>query len=83
MKLLNGYILIRVEDPISKTDSGILIAEQAKRLPSRGTVEAVAPGITDVTVGDKVEFLRYASLDGTDPDTRLCKLEHVIGIYES
>jgi co-chaperonin GroES (HSP10) len=83
MKLLNDYILVRVDDPISKTKSGFLLAEAAQRLPNSGTVEAVAAGIREVRVGDKVHFLRYAAIDGIDPDTRLCTPKHILGVFNA
>ncbi len=81
MELLNGYILVRVDTPIGETKSGILLANEAQRLPNSGTVEGVADGIDEVKVGDRVQFLRYAAVDGVDPDTRLCTIKHILGVY--
>lgn len=83
MKLLNKNVLVRVDEVQQKTESGILLADNTQKLPSSGVIEGVADGITDVKVGDRVQFLRYASLDTDDEMVRLCKLEHIIGIYES
>lgn len=81
MKLLNGYILIRVDEETTKTDAGLLLQSGAVKLPSTGTVENVAKGVKEVKEGDKVEFLRYAAIDGTTENSRLCKVEHIIGVY--
>ena len=78
MKMLNGYILIRVDDEVTKTKSGILMQSGAVKLPSRGIVEAVAEGEDTVKIGDHVEFLRYASLDGTDENTRIVKADMIV-----
>lgn len=78
MELLNGYILVRVNPEITETQSGFLLARNSVRLPSRGIVEAVAKEVDTVKVGDEVEFLRYASIEGMEPDTRICTLDMII-----
>jgi co-chaperonin GroES (HSP10) len=83
MKLLNGHILIRVDEAQKQTKSGLYLTENAVRLPQTGTVEAVADEVTEVKVGDKVAFLRYAAIDGVEEDTRLCKIEHILGVYSA
>lgn len=80
MKLLNDYILVRADDEIDQTDSGLLIASGAVRLPQSGTVEAVADDVEIVKVGDRVTFLRYAAIDGPEPNTRICKERHIVGV---
>lgn len=82
MKLLNGYILIRVDEETTKTKSGLLLQSGAVRLPNSGVVEGVADDIKEVKKGDRVVFLRYAAIDGTEEGTRLCKIDHIIGIHE-
>ena len=78
MQMLNGYILIRVDEEITKTASGLLIQSGAVKLPSKGIIEALADGIEGLGVGDHVEFLRYASLDGLDENTRICTKDMII-----
>ena len=80
MKLLNGYILIRVDEEITKTKSGLLLNENHVKLPSSGVIEAVADGV-NLKVGDHVHFLRYASLDGWDKDTRLCTEDMILARF--
>lgn len=79
---LADYILIKVDEETTKTDSGILIQTGAVRLPQTGTVEAVGEYVKSVKAGDHVLFLRYAAIDGPDKDTRLCKESHIIGTVD-
>jgi co-chaperonin GroES (HSP10) len=78
MQLLNGYILIRVDKEETKTTSGILLKEGSVKLPASGEVEDVADSVTSVKAGDRVQFLRYASIDGVDEDTRICTEDMII-----
>lgn len=83
MKLLNGYILIQVDEVRSETKSGILLSEGTQKLPNSGVVKEVSPSVKAVKPGDHVAFLRYAAIDGPEDNLRLAKEEHIIGIYES
>ena len=78
MKMLNGYILIKVDQETTKTNTGILLQSTSVKLPSQGTVEQIADGIKDLQIGDRVEFLRYASLDGINENTRICTKEMIL-----
>lgn len=80
MELLNGYILVRVDDETSKTDAGILLTTGSVRLPNTGVVENIAKSVKEVKVGDKVQFLRYAAIDGVEENTRLCTIEHILAV---
>lgn len=70
-------VLIQADKPRDKTASGLYIQEDWKTLPPIGTVLAVGPKVTEVIVGDRVLFERYASviLEGDD---RLCKESHIL-----
>ncbi len=75
-KPLHNYILLNPFTEENKTASGIIIPDNAKEKPSRGTVVATGPGLKDepltVKVGDTVMFAKWASsaneikLDGKD-----------------
>lgn len=86
MKLLNQYILIKVDEVPEKNESGLLLNPDQVRVPQTGTVVAlpakrkIDSAISDLEVGDRVHFLRYASLDGLEDDQRLCKPEHIIAV---
>jgi chaperonin GroES len=45
--------------PKEKTDGGILLPEDAQRLPKSGKVFAVGADVTKVKVGDNVLFAQY------------------------
>lgn len=79
MQPLNGYILVKADDEIEKVSSGILIAKNALKLPQTGTVTAVADDDKDIKVGDRVIFLRYATIDTDDPSIKICKKQHIVG----
>jgi co-chaperonin GroES (HSP10) len=81
MKLLNGYILIKVDEEKTQTETGIYLSNDSVKIPSTGEVVAVAPEVKLVKPGDRVEFLRYAAVDASEEGHRLCKIEQIIGIH--
>lgn len=81
MNILHDYILIKVEKEQEKTKSGIMLQTSTVKLPNTGTIVAVGPEVKTVMPGQRVEFLRYAAIDGTDEDTRFCKEKHIIAIH--
>ena len=74
IKPLADRVLIEPLQAETKTASGIIIPDNAKEKPQKGTVVAVGPGTKDekvtVKVGDTVLYGKYAGtelkLDGTD-----------------
>jgi chaperonin GroES len=79
---LNKNILVKRIEEETTTSSGIIIPDSAKEKPSIATVEAIATGIKDVKVGDKILFSKYGGteipLDGQD--YLILELENVLGI---
>ncbi|MBR9853782.1 MAG: co-chaperone GroES [Algicola sp.] len=71
---LADRVLIEPLQAETKTASGIIIPDNAKEKPQKGTVVAVGPGTKDekltVSVGDTVLYGKYAGtelkFDGTD-----------------
>lgn len=72
--LLDRVLLEKVEEE-KKTESGIILAETPKELPSTGRVIAVGPGKrddagalipVDVEVGDVVIYKQYSSTEVKD-----------------
>lgn len=74
IKPLADRVLIEPLQAETKTASGIIIPDNAKEKPQKGTVVAVGPGTKDekmtVKIGDAVLYGKYAGtelkLDGTD-----------------
>lgn len=74
IKPLADRVLIEPLAAETKTSSGIIIPDNAKEKPQKGTVVAVGPGTKDenvtVKVGDTVLYGKFAGtelkLDGTD-----------------
>lgn len=79
MQPTRDIVLIRVEKPKEKTESGLYIKEDWKTLPPVGVVLAVGPLVTDVKRGDKVLFERYASVI-LENDERLCQESHILAV---
>ena len=57
---LRNNVVIQADKDDKKTESGLLIAREWEKLPHTGEVTAVGPAVTDVKVGDRVHFNRYA-----------------------
>lgn len=67
MKPLGRRILIK-KPPVSEMIGSIVIPERARSLPQEGTVVAIGPKVTDISVGDQVLFGKFntTSLPGSD-----------------
>ena len=68
IKPLHDRVVVRAQDSETRTESGIVIPDNAKEKPTTGEVLAVGPGhyngstfvATTVTTGMKVLFGQYA-----------------------
>ncbi len=69
LKPLKDRIVAKVEKPLEKTASGILLGE-AKEKPAYAIVESVGPDVKVVKKGDKIVYKEYSTteikLDDTD-----------------
>lgn len=81
MKLLHNLVSITPEKPEEKTASGIYMTEQIKTYPPFGRVMAVADGITEVKVGDRVVFAVYAGLE-VAKDTVLVPIKNILAVVD-
>jgi len=70
---LGARVLVKPLEKENMTASGIVLPETAKEKPQQGTIEAVGSEeemLTDLAVGDRVLFAKYAgseiSMNGTD-----------------
>ena len=69
LKPLSDRIVAKIEKPLEKTASGILLGE-AKEKPAYAVVESVGPDVKAVKKGDKIVYKEYSTtelkVDGTD-----------------
>ena len=70
---LGARVLVKPLEKENMTASGIVLPETAREKPQQGTIEAVGSEeemLTDLAVGDRVLFAKYAgseiSMNGTD-----------------
>lgn len=78
MKLVNDYILIQVDEVEEKTESGLYRNPDQVKLPNTGVI--LESGSEFYLTGMRVHFLRYASIDGIEDGTRLCKPDQIIAV---
>lgn len=57
---LRDNLLIRADKKDDKTKSGFLLVDEWNTLPHTGEVLAIGPQVTQVAVGERVRFNRYA-----------------------
>lgn len=62
LKPLKDRIVAKIEKPLEKTKSGILLGE-AKEKPSYAVVESVGPEVKEVKKGDKIVYKEYSTTD--------------------
>lgn len=69
LKPLSDRIVAKIEKPLEKTASGILLGE-AKEKPAYAVVESVGPDVKAVKKGDKIVYKEYSTtelkIDGAD-----------------
>ena len=69
LKPLKDRVVAKIEKPIEKTKSGILLGE-AKEKPAYAVVESVGPEVKTVKKGDKIFYKEFSTteikLDGED-----------------
>ena len=57
---IGEMILIAMENAPEKTDSGLLLPEEAREKMNVGLVEAVGPDAKSISVGDRVIYRQYS-----------------------
>lgn len=62
LKPLKDRIVAKIEKPLEKTKSGILLGE-AKEKPAYAVVESVGPEVKEVKKGDKVVYKEYSTTE--------------------
>ena len=62
LKPLKDRVVAKVEKPLEKTKSGILLGE-AKEKPAYAVVESVGPEVKDIKKGDKIICKEYSTTE--------------------
>lgn len=62
LKPLKDRIVAKVEKPLEKTASGILLGE-AKEKPAYAVVESVGPDVKEVKKGDKIIYKEFSTTE--------------------
>ena len=57
---IGEMVLIAMENAPEKTDSGLLLPEEAREKMNVGLVEAVGPDAKSISVGDRVIYSQYS-----------------------
>ena len=60
---LADYVLVKRDEAVSKTASGLYLPEKASEKPKTATVLAVGPAVKDVKVGDRIIYGGYSNSD--------------------
>jgi co-chaperonin GroES (HSP10) len=80
LKPLQDFVLINVEEPVTKKGA-IEVIEEWKSLPPVGIVEVVGPNVTSVKEGDRVQFERYSSII-LEGNYRMAKESSIYGVID-
>lgn len=62
LKPLNDRVVAKIEKPLEKTKSGILLGE-AKEKSAYAVVESVGPAVKTVKKGDKIVYKEYSTTE--------------------
>ena len=79
LKPLKDRVVARVEKPLEKTKSGILLGE-AKEKPAYAVVESVGPDAKAVKKGEKIVYKEYSTTEikVDDKDYIILKEEDIL-----
>jgi chaperonin GroES len=81
-KPLGDRLLVKRVEEATTTASGIIIPDNAKEKPSRGTVKAIGDEVEGVSIDDTVVFGKYAgtelNLDGEE--YLVLELSDILGV---
>ena len=62
LKPLGDRVVAKIEKPLEKTKSGILLGE-AKEKQAYAIVESVGPNVKDIKKGDKIVYKDFAATE--------------------
>lgn len=56
-------VIIEPDEPVTKTDGGLYLPDQAIEKPKTGTILAVGPNTEQIETGDRVWYSRNAGIE--------------------
>ena len=69
LKPLKDYVVAKIEKPLEKTESGILLGT-AKEKPAYAVIESTGPEVKNLKKGDKIIYKEFSTtevkVDGVD-----------------
>ena len=83
---IEDRVLVKREEEVTKTSSGIYIPDSAKEKPQRGEVLAVAKKVEeDIKVGGTVVFSKYGAVDLVldNEEYVVLKVEDILGVIKN
>jgi len=60
LKPKKDRLVIQAKEQKDISDGGIIIPDKAKERPHKAVVMAIGPEVTDIVVGEKIIFSKYA-----------------------
>ncbi|MBQ7802329.1 co-chaperone GroES [Candidatus Saccharibacteria bacterium] len=61
LKPLKDRVVAKIEKPLDKTSSGLLLPADSKEKPNYAVVESVGPEVKEVKKGDKIIYKEYST----------------------
>ena len=84
MKPLASNVLVKEDEVQEYSKGGILLTEESKEKPTSGTVVGVGRDVTDIAVGQKILYGKYAGTEVDSDGEKLVIMQDVeiLGIIE-
>ncbi len=85
MRTFKGQVILIVEEPKDRTDSGIYIPETAQEKSLKGIVQAVhQDNIGEIAIGDTVYFAKFSTVPFTvkNQDYMTVKIDDLLAIED-
>lgn len=88
IKPLNDYVLVKLDEALTKTKSGIFIPDAAQEKPQTGVVKAVGTGTKDVDMkvkeGERIMFEKYSgkSIKVDEEEFFLVRMGDILAVVE-
>ena len=81
---LGDRVLVKVQEPETKTASGIIIPDNAsKEQPTQATVVAIGPNVKHIAVDDTVIYAKFARTSPVEIDSTeylVMEISEILGV---